>query len=188
MAHNPPPLPESAETALLDGKNPLAEPEKADRQSRQEAAIGLAVAGANLTEIARVLGYASANHARQAIERGLAATVGPEQKDHLREINRRRLERVLSTLYPKATDEESEEHLAYARTFLAFADRLIRLDGLDAPTEMTIYSPAEREIADWVQRMAARTQSDMPEELDIINGEVIAGELSASEIDATEEY
>ena len=144
-----------------------------DRATRQEAAVALRIAGASYSEIARTLEYASAALARQAVERSLATTVGGESRDQLRFIEARRLERLLRSLWGKATDEHDEEHLAAVRTAVAIIDRHARLYGLDAPQEMVVYTPAATEIEAWVSRMAAQVRGELPAEADII-GETVA--------------
>lgn len=144
-----------------------------DRRSRQEMAVALRIAGANYSEIARMCQYASPTLARQAVERSLAATVGDESREQLRFLEARRLERILRGLWRKATDENNEEHLAAARTAIAVIDRHARLYGLDAPTEMVVYTPAVHEIEQWVTAMSRQVRGELPDEFDIIEGHAI---------------
>jgi hypothetical protein len=145
-----------------------------DRASRQEAAVAMRIAGANYSEIARVLEYASPTLARQAVERSIASTTGtPETREHQRFLESRRLERLLRSLWNKATDEKNEEHLAAIRTAVAIIDRHSRLNGLDQPTEMVVYTPASEEIQKWVAMVSAQMRSDLPDEDDILTLDVI---------------
>lgn len=146
---------------------------KMDRKGRQEAALGLRIAGATYTEIASTLEYASASHARAAVESALASTVGDDDRERMRFIASRRLERLLRALWPKATDENSEEQIPASRTALALIDRHIKLNGLDAPSEHIIYNPGSREIDEWVREMTSHLMDATPEERDIIEGEVL---------------
>lgn len=158
------------EQGLLKLNPDLDEP---DRKSRTEAAIGLKVAGANYSEIAEVLGYANVDAARTAVERGIAATATEDDRKHQREIASRRLDRLLRGIWKKATDEGNPEQLSAARTALALVDRHIRLWGADAPSEMVIYSPSTGELEAWIAKMARQVRAGLPEELDIIESEVI---------------
>ena len=142
-----------------------------DRQGRQEAAIALKIAGASYTEIAQVLDYASAARARQSVEAGLAATVGDEDRAQQRFLASRRLDRLLRGLWPKATDETSEEQIPASRTALAIIDRWIKLNGLDAPSEHIIYNPSQKELEAWVMHMTQQVVGSTPEERDIIEAE-----------------
>lgn len=162
---------------LLD---PDDDPEKAnkdleakDRKSRQEAAVALRIAGATYSEIARTLEYASPSLARQAVERTLAQSAGDESRDQLRFIEARRLERLLRSLWSKATDEQDDEHLAAVRTAIAVIDRHARLYGLDAPQEMVVYTPAAQELEAWVAKMARQVHGELPQEHDIIEGAIV---------------
>lgn len=151
-----------------------------DRSDRQKAAIAMRIAGANYSEIAEVLSYSSANLARVAVERGLARTAGPEDREQLRWLEARRLERILRGLWKKATMDEidgerNEEHLPAARTALAVIDRHAKLYGLDAPTEMVVYNPTGGEIQAWVERLTSQVREAFPEEADIIEGELTEG-------------
>lgn len=157
-----------------------------DRAGRIEACIALKMAGATYTQIAEVLEYASAAEARKAFERGVAASVGDDDRAVQRALATRRLERILRSLWPKATDDEDPEHIGYARTALAYIDRIIRLQGADAPSEMVLYTPSNHEIDEWLKKMHNQAHSDLPEEYDIITGEVIAGETSMEEIESGE--
>jgi hypothetical protein len=144
-----------------------------DRQTRVEAAIALKIAGANYSEIAEVLGYPNVATARSAVERGLASTADEEDRKQLRIVSGRRLERLLRAVWSKATDETHPEQLAAMRTALALIDRHIRLWGQDAPSEMVVYSPTAGEMEAWIAEMVHRVREGLPEEIDIIDGEVI---------------
>jgi hypothetical protein len=149
-----------------------------DRASRQEAAVALRIAGATYSEIARTLGYSSVTRARQAVERALAASVGEDDREQMRFIEGRRLERLLRGLWKKATDEQGEEQLAAARTALAVIDRHAKLYGLDAPTVHAVYSPTATEMEQWLAGVAAQVREGQPDEYDIIQGEIEAGSYS----------
>jgi hypothetical protein len=150
-----------------------------DRQTRVEAAIGLKVAGANYSDIAEVLEYSSVEQARSAVERGLAATASEEDRKVQRQIASRRLERLLRGIWKKATDEDNPEQLSATRTALALVDRHIRLWGSDAPSEMIVYSPGATEIEAWIETMAKRVRAGLPEEVDIIEGQVLRDDAAS---------
>ena len=149
-----------------------------DRASRQEAAVALRIAGATYSDIARTLGYSSVTRARQAVEQALAASVGDDDRERMRFIEGRRLERLLRGLWHKATDEENDEQLSAARTALAVIDRHAKLYGLDAPVVHAVYSPTQTEMEQWLSGIAAQVRQGQPEEYDIIQGEIDAGSYS----------
>lgn len=140
-------------------------------QTRAEAAVALKVAGATYSQIARALEYNSVHQARVAVERALAATVGDDDRMQQRFINGRRLERLLRSMWGKATDEKNPEHLAAARTALAIIDRHIRLYGSDAPAQMVVHSPTQVEFNQVLSLIASRVVNDTPQELDILDVE-----------------
>lgn len=170
MAYKEPELVESEKA--LETVN--ADLESKDRSSRQEAAVAMRIAGATYSEIARVLEYASPTLARQAVERSIAATVGsPESREHQRFLESRRLERLMRSLWNKATDENNDEHLAAIRTAVALIDRHAKLNGLDQPSEMVVYTPASEEIQRWVAHVTSEMRRGLPDEEDILEGDVI---------------
>lgn len=163
---------EPEEPKDLERLNPDLDTQE-DRASRQQSAVALRIAGATYSEVAQALGYASANHARLAVERALASTVGDEDREQMRFLEGRRLERLLRGLWGKATNERHPEQLAATRTALAIIDRHAKLYGLDAPTQMVVHSPTAGEIEAWVAQMAAQVSTGMPKEKDIIEGEIV---------------
>jgi hypothetical protein len=153
-----------------------------DRVARGNAAVAMRIAGATYTDIARTLEYTSPTHARQAVERSLAASAGTEGREQMRFLEARRLERILRGLWTKATSDtimvkgqevDNPDHLAYARTAIAVIDRHARLYGLDAPQEMVIYNPSGAELEAWVAKMARQVHGELPDEYDIIEGHAI---------------
>lgn len=144
-----------------------------DRSTRTKAAVAMKIRGANYSKIAKVLGYVSATQARQAVERSLAESAGPAERDQQRHLESRRLERLLQSVWGKATDDEGEEHLAYVRAALAIIDRHARLVGADAPQEMVVYNPTQREMDEWISTMVKQVNGEMPQEFDVIEGVAI---------------
>lgn len=144
-----------------------------DRETRTKAAVAMKIRGVNYSKIAEVLGYVSATQARQAVERSLAASAGPDERAQQRHLESRRLERLLRSVWKKATDDEGEEHLSYVRAALAIIDRHARLVGADAPQEMVVYNPSHREMEEWITSMVQQVNGEMPEEFDVIEGVAI---------------
>lgn len=134
-------------------------------------AVALRLAGANYAEIAETLGYHDAAVAQAAVENHLAtiaAASTPEKREELRATEGARIERLLRSVWTKATTPRDPEHLPAVRTALALIDRRIKLYGLDAPTTIAVYSPTTSEIDAWVASMSAQ-QADLGiEEPDLI--------------------
>lgn len=175
MAYAEPTTPESA----LEKPNP--DLDEKDRTTRVESAIALRAAGANYSEIAEFLGYATVDAARSAVERGLASTVTNEDRKTMRAIANRRIERLLASIDGKATNPKNPEQLAAVRTALALIDRHAKMNGYDAPTEVAVYSPTERQMQDFLAEQAERIVASLPKEVDIVKSEVVrdSGERQA---------
>lgn len=157
-----------------------------DRHRQAEAAIRLRLAGANYSEIADMLEFPTPALARAAIERHLAESVTEDDREQARYMEGQRLLRVMRSLYPRATlsegtrDEEGNpqeplyDHLGYAKVYLSYVDRRIKLYGLDAPTELTVaYSPRAEELQRAVQETLEELRGKFPEEADIMDADII---------------
>ena len=95
--------------------------------------------------------------------------------------------RVMRSLYSGATsptitvkqDGEDVEipnpdHVGYAKAYLAYIDRRIRLYGLDAPTELNVaYAPRQEELNRAVRETIEQIRGALPEEADIMDADVI---------------
>lgn len=128
-------------------------PANADRPTRAASAVALRMSGVSHSDIARMLGYASPTHARNAIERVLASTAdSPEEIATLRVLQTRRYERLLQSVMSKAVDPDATEHLAYNGRALAIIDRISKLHGVDAPTQVQ-FTPTDEYIQQYTQRM-----------------------------------
>jgi len=128
------------------------------------AATALRLAGASYHEIADALGFPSPAAARLAVETTLAARVGdPQTRETLRAEEAGRLERLLRSVWGKATDPNGPEHLPAVKMAVSIIDRHIRLYGLDAPHEITIHTPTSAEIDAWVAQVTGARISDLRE-------------------------
>lgn len=144
-------------------------------ETRKKAVVRLKLAGATFQQIAEVEGFASAHIARKVMEEALAATVD-ELKDvpYLRALHTARLERLLTATSARAMDNKDAEQLAFTRTSLSLIDRLIKLQGADAPQRLEVYTPGQQAREEWLRRaVAAVSPGDLEEEEDIIDAEVV---------------
>lgn len=145
-----------------------------DSPTRAAAAVAMKIDGAGYTDIAKVLDYSSAQRARQAVEEAISLQAGsPEEIDHIRFINSRRIERILTSVMTRATDPGDPDHLAYARMAVVLVDRHLRLWGADNPAQMKVtVTPTALAIEEWVTQMARQTYG-VADEADILDAEVI---------------
>lgn len=145
-----------------------------DHPSRAAAAVALKIDGHGYTEIAQILDYTSAQVARRAIENAIGAeAASPEQIDHIRWINARRLERLLNSVLARAEDEDDARHLEYAKMAVTLIDRHLKLYGADAPQQMRVsIEPSRAAIEQWALDFA-RQAAGAIEEADIIDVEEV---------------
>lgn len=143
-----------------------------DGNSRNgRAALALRLAGASYTEIAETVGYVDHVYARQAVVRELAAfETDDDSKKRLRDEEGARIERLLRSVWGKATSPNDPEHLNAVRVALTIIDRHARLYGLDAPQEVVVYNPTTAEIDQWVASVIGEQKPT------VIEAEVIAVE------------
>jgi hypothetical protein len=150
-------------------------------EERTGAAVtALALAGASFHEIAENMGLASAREAQRIYYDDLATRATDTDRARGRIEARARLERLLRSTWRKATNERDPEHLAAVRTASALVDRIIKLDGLDMPTEIVVHNPTAAEIDAWVATVLANRTDQMPAEPDIIDADVVEANDTAS--------
>lgn len=144
-----------------------------DRASRGESAVALKIAGADYSQIAKVLGYASPAAARQAVEAALASAVSMGDRDNERRLAIGRIETLLRSVWPKATDPDHPDQSVFGRLALAYIDRGIKLQGLDAPTEITMHTPTLTEFNQVVAELTSRARQGLPQEKSVIDDDII---------------
>lgn len=145
-----------------------------DSPTRAAAAVAMRIDGAGFADIAKVLDYSSPARAQRAIEEAVSLQAGsPEEIEHIRWLNSRRLERILTSVMTRATNPADADHLAYARMAVVLVDRHLRLWGADNPTQMKVtVTPTALAIEEWVTQ-AARQVYGVADEADILDAEVV---------------
>ena len=143
------------------------------------AALALRLAGAGYDEVADALGLSNASVARAMAEEALEARAWDNVagRDRMRAENGARLERLLRSVWSKATQPDHPEHLAAIKVAKEVIDRHCKLYGLDAPTEVVIHTPTANEIDQWVANMIGATVAPMlAMEADIIDVDEVLSE------------
>ncbi len=137
------------------------------------AILAMRFADTDWQTIADTLGLASAEVTHQLFLDELASRV-PAESD--REVMRAEasamLRGLLGAVYPRATDREDPEQLFAVQRATALVDRLIKLHGTDAPTEVVVHTPTTSEIDSWVRQMVGQAT------VDVVEAEVIDLEVS----------
>ena len=140
-----------------------------------DAVIALKLKGAGFDQIADALGLPSARTARKQMIRALArrSWENTTSRDTLRAEQTARLETLMAAAWEKALDAEDPEQLTAIRTVRDLIDRIIRLHGLDAPTELTIYNPSAMELQSWVaQTLSGRTSQYAALEASVVDDDI----------------
>lgn len=131
--------------------SPGARPPADEVLAKQTKAITLRQAGATYDEVAKLVGYANRQNARQAV---LAALEGRriEAVDEYRALNNARYERMIRTLWATAHSGDLDA-MAELRRVLQDQNRLL---GLNAPTKVEITDQVDAEI----KALAAQLSED----------------------------
>lgn len=175
------------EEELLEEQRALESMRKVpEATTRHRAAAKLRVRGADYADIAETLGYLNPQAARAAVEIALANMNPEEDLTSQRQLADARLEALLrsvskNALSPTVTIEKlnqktgemveekvlNEAQIPYAKIYLSIVDRIIKLKGLDAPTQIELHSPDAIEFERVIRGLAAITREGQAEEGDI---------------------
>lgn len=146
------------------------------------AALALRLAGASYAEVADALGLTNSQTARDQVEQALAwkAFEDKDGRERMRAENGARLERLLRSVWTKATNPDHEEHLAAVKVARELIDRYCKLFGLDAPSELVIHNPTANEIDNWVASIVGQqTESLRAMEANVIGAiDVVSVDVS----------
>lgn len=114
---------------------------RADALKRADEAWRLRVSGASWGEVADLVGYTDRNNALRAV-RNVYGTLPQIERDELRALWRDRLE----WLWRQVAHDVTEQRPGAAVAGVRVAQAATRLDGLDMPSEVVVYTPDESEI------------------------------------------
>lgn len=146
-----------------------------DNEPRALSAVRLWLAGASHDTIAKELGYVNGNRVRDVIERALAQSVEDSGDiPRARALRRKQLEELVRVVMPTALKPSHKEHRNYVHTAAALIDRLVKLDGLDAPVQVKMeHTMAHEEIRSWVEKAVQITGTGPSQEASIFDDEDI---------------
>lgn len=176
MSATPEDIDVNKEIELADPEADVVETAIDKSATKAEAAVALLVYGASYTEIKNRLGYSSAYRARMACERALAASADSEEdRDKMRLLIGKRLNRLLSSHMAQAVDPKNPAQLAYSARVLAIIDRQAKLYGADAPTQIQI-TPSDQYIQEFLEMVVPMAKADQDQiEADIMDADVVEG-------------
>lgn len=160
---------------IVQGKDPKKEISKTPK-SRSAAALQLRIDGAGWYEIAQILDFEDAAIARKTVEHALASEPKAEEDvERIRDLESRRIERILASLMPRARNPKDPDHLRYANTALAAIKQHTDLHGAAAPQRVDItYNPSAKQLEEWVSGISEALHGKTAE-ADIIDAEIVEG-------------
>ncbi|HCB59083.1 MAG TPA: hypothetical protein DEP82_14505 [Arthrobacter bacterium] len=160
--------------ALADPDAHVATNDVDKSETKAQAALTLKLYGASYTEIKNTLHYSSAYRARMAVERVLAtASDSIEDRDKMRVLISRRLDRLQASVMSKAVNPNDPQHLAYNARALAIIDRQARLHGVDAPTQIMV-TANDQYIEEYINAILPHARADQEQiEADIMDADVL---------------
>lgn len=168
-------------TGVNDEGRPGKEVNRA-RERKANAVLQMRLEGETWADIATVLGYPTERAAVVAYELAMERQLqSKESREEMRRLARLRYERLLKGVWAKAIDPEDPEHLSAATKAKEIVASITKLEGSEAPTEVTVHSPSSTEIEAWVAGMVNRTVPQLEEhdifgDDDIIDGEIVSEE------------
>ena len=128
------------------------------------AILAMRFANTDWQTIADTLGLATAEIAHQLFLDELAERIPAEaDREVMRAEASAMLRGLLGAVYPRATDRDDPEQLFAVQRATSLVDRLIKLHGTDAPTEVVVHTPTTAEIDSWVRQMVGTSVVDVVE-------------------------
>jgi hypothetical protein len=118
-------------------------------------------------EAAEIAGYSNGENAARAV-RQTFGTLPAVDRGQLRALWRDRLEVLWTQVHRDALDRQPGAITSAVRVAQAAA----KLDGLDAPTEILVHEPTQRELDAWLAQAVGMTTIEL-EEADICDAELI---------------
>ena len=151
-------------------------PGETTKTTKGKAAAVMAVSGADFDEIAGVLGFPSARHAELATQRALADSLDSWDKADLKRLFTGRFETLFRGALRRSQTKGYFAREAAASTALKALEAQIKFLGMAAPSEHILHAPAASEIRVLVQQVTQKAIEQMPEEVDVLDAEVISDE------------
>lgn len=144
--------------------------------NRALKAIQLQEAGYQPDEIAEALGYDSTEEVAVRLQKDykeLAKNL-PADKEQVRQLFRRRMDRLIRAVWTKAIDPTHPEQLIAVQRVMQILDREAKLLGIDAPTEIDVTVSRSQEELQSIASAIIAMKHDLPEtEDDILEAEVV---------------
>jgi hypothetical protein len=138
-----------------------------------KAAAVMAASGADFQEIAQVLNFRTPRIAELAVQRALADSLDSWDKATLKALITQRYETLWRGALARSQRRGYYAREAAAATALKTLVEETKFLGLAAPSEHIVHSPAEREIRVFVEHLTSKQIAQLPEEIDVLDAEVV---------------
>lgn len=142
-----------------------------------EAAAAMLIAGAPPKVIAEKLGFESVEAVTLAAERAMAGSLADADRTHLKRVWIERHERLWRAVQKRATDpsyRDAEKAMANALRLLDQAAGLLQIK--PDQTVSVVHSADRATIDQWIKDVTQARIQSFPEELDVLDAEVIESE------------
>lgn len=146
--------------------------------SKAEAAVSLRSFYTPWEDITEQLGYANVEATKKAVEHALANSIDAGDKKRQRQFMNEQLNRMVRAIRTKALDPNHPDQISALRTLTAILDRKSKLNGLDEPTQVAVTTPSDAKLREWAASMIERTEGSLPQEADVIEGEVVDDDVA----------
>lgn len=141
---------------------------------RTLAAVNMRLAGFSYETIASQLEFNTPRMARQTVIAAIAGSASIEDSKTLREIESARLDRLLASVWTRATNPNNPEQLQYNRRASEIIEQHTRLHGLNAPSVLAVINPDAEKFSQVLDELKRATEGDVDPEGDIFELEANA--------------
>lgn len=151
-------------------------PTSSPKANRALKALQLEEMGFGPAEIAEAMGFESVEEAGAKLQSDYKALAKhmPVDKDQIRNLFRRRMDRLTRAIWTKAIDPDHPEQMIAIQRVMMILDREAKLLGVDAPTEVDVTVSRSKEELQAIASAIIAVQQDLPEdEDDIMDAEVV---------------
>lgn len=156
--------------AVVEGKHSKELTRARDRKANM--AYKMSLSGANWKLIATTCGYPTPRAAKVAVERMWEKRLEPADKQHLRLLVAGRLDTLLRSVWPDATEPSSDKHLAAVGRARELVADYRKVFGIDAPQEILVTSPTQRDMDELVAGVIEGTLPTVGN-ADIVDAELV---------------
>jgi hypothetical protein len=160
---------------LLDEQiaaQPFVMPNSQTATTKARAAGVMLVAGSSPEYIADVLGFTSPTGARNAALSALSEALDSADRGAIKTVLGGRLEALFRTAYARANDKRYPQREAAMDKALKIIEQQMKLFGVAAPTTLMVGAATDAQIAEFVARVAQSRIDALPQEKDVIRGEI----------------